>query len=628
MAIISIIDRTNPKGRLAMLAIYAVLFLGAISMLYPFLLMLRMTTSDPIDQTSVSILPRYLWEENISARKYLLKQYRLVPARQLPAIYGARDWSNLNQVEDFYDRHLAPFDALPAEKLATRIADYEAFKAQADLLQLYPLATYRPDQSFEDFFIVNWLARREGVSPKTYQFYEPIHADFARRDWVPPFDKSWTQWQDWLAQLPPSQRLAASAHAQWQAYLAEKYRGQLPALNAAHATAYSDFNHGPWFSPEPPAQASPGLLADWTDFVTSRYPLVWQSLRPSAAETASADWRDYLAQSVAITTADEWTRRTGLPADQGYTNLPLAMPPDQAAARWWSAFVATRIPASDRVITSPEADFTAFLRTRHPDLASLNAAWGTDFATWDSIRFPQAEADYAVIKTHANGILWDISLGNYRTVFKALVLEGRAFSNTAIILALSILTSLTVNPIAAYALSRFRVKGTQKILIFLLATLALPGEVAMVPGFLLVRDLHLIDTYWALVLPTAANAFSIFLLKGFFDSLPQELYEAALIDGAGEFTLFTRITIPLSMPILAVTLLGTVTHAYNIFMPAVMYLGDTNMWPIATSIYRIGQTSSAGVGMAALVVSSIFPLLVFVFCQRIIMRGIILPSMK
>jgi ABC-type glycerol-3-phosphate transport system permease component len=63
-------------------------------------------------------------------------------------------------------------------------------------------------------------------------------------------------------------------------------------------------------------------------------------------------------------------------------------------------------------------------------------------------------------------------------------------------------------------------------------------------------------------------------------------------------------------------------------MPAVMYLGDVNKWPIATKIYEINQVSPAGVGMAALVVSSIFPLLVFVFCQRIIMRGIILPSMK
>jgi len=208
------------------------------------------------------------------------------------------------------------------------------------------------------------------------------------------------------------------------------------------------------------------------------------------------------------------------------------------------------------------------------------------------------------------------------------LLNGRAFYNTFLIVCLSVVTSLTVNPLAAYAMSRFRLPGANKILIFLLATMALPSEVALVPGFLLVRDLHLTDTLWALVLPVAANAFSIFLLKGFFDSLPRELYEAALLDGAGEFTLFTRITIPLSMPILAVILLSTVTNAYNLFMPAVMYLGDVHKWPIATKIYEINQTSPAGIGMAALVVSSIFPLLIFIFCQRIIMRGIILPSMK
>jgi multiple sugar transport system permease protein len=629
VAIISNIDRLNPKGRMAMLAIYAVLFTGAISMLYPFLLMLRMTTADPIDQNSVSILPRFLWDENISARKYLLRQYRLTPGKLLPAAYATRDWTNLTQVDDFYDRHLAPFAALPPEKVAARVADYEAFKAGADPRFLLPLATHRPGQTFEDFFVIHWLSRREGVSPKTYQFFEPVRPDLSRRDWVPSFDKSWDQWREWSAQLPPSQRLAAASHSLWQAYLADKYRDKLPALRAAHGAAYPSFTDGPWFTPARPGPDSPAALrADWDDFVSARYPLFWQQLPPAVASARSPAWRAYLAEAVAIPDAAAWTRRTGLPADQGYAALPSTMPAEGAAARWWCAFVAGQIPAAERELLAPEADFAAFLRSRHGSLEALNAAWGSALPSWDALRFPQPEADYLVLRDHSAGILWSLTTANFRTVLRALVLEGRAFTNTGIILVLAVFTALTINPVAAYALSRFRVKGTHKILIFLLATLALPGEVAMVPGFLLVRDLHLIDTYWALILPSAANAFSIFLLKGFFDSLPQELYEAALMDGAGEFTLFTRITIPLSMPILAVTLLGTVTHAYNLFMPAVMYLGDTAKWPIATAIYKIGQTSQAGVGMAALVVSSIFPLLVFIFCQRIIMRGIILPSMK
>jgi ABC-type glycerol-3-phosphate transport system permease component len=558
----------------------------------------------------------------------LLGQYRLSPGRTVASVYGTREWTHLAQAEDFHARHLAPFAALPSGRLEARVADYEAYKAGADPRHLLPLATHRPGETFEDFFIIHWLARREGVSPKTYQFFEPVRPDFNRRDWAPAFDASWDRWQEWLAQLPPRQRLALGAHPLWQSYLAARYRDDLAALRAAHGLAYPAFPDGPAFTPAPPAGATAALRADWDDFVTSRYPLFWQSLPPATVAAHSAAWRAYLAETAAVPDAAAWTRRTGLPPGQGYERLPARMPPEAAAARWWSAFVGARVPAAERTLLAPEHEFAAFLRARHGSLEALNAAWGSALPSWEALRFPQPEADYLVLRDHSAGIRWSLTTANFRTVLRALVLEGRAFTNTGIILVLSIVTALTINPIAAYALSRFRLKGTHKILVFLLATLALPGEVALVPGFLLVRDLHLIDTYWALILPSAANAFSIFLLKGFFDSLPQELYEAALIDGAGEFTLFTRITIPLSMPILAVTLLGTVTHAYNLFMPAVMYLGDTDKWPIATAIYKIGRTSPAGVGMAALVVSSIFPLLVFVFCQRIIMRGIILPSMK
>ena len=319
---------------------------------------------------------------------------------------------------------------------------------------------------------------------------------------------------------------------------------------------------------------------------------------------------------------------TGATPADGYSALAASMPANETAARWWCSFVKTNIPVSQRVLLSSEAAFADFLAARYGTIESWAKAWAIPAIRWEEARFPLAEVDFEHLKRHETGIKWDLCTANFRVVLKSLLLEGGAFTNTFIIVLLSIATSLTINPLAAYALSRFRMRGTNKILIFLLATMALPAEVAMVPGFLLVRDLHLTDTFWALVLPGAANAFSIFLLKGFFDSLPQELYEAALIDGAGEFTLFTRITIPLSMPIIAVTLLSTVTHAYNLFMPAVMYLGNVSMWPIATKIYEINQISAVGVGMAALVVSSVFPLLVFIFCQRIIMRGIILPSMK
>ncbi|MEI8310059.1 MAG: carbohydrate ABC transporter permease [Verrucomicrobiota bacterium] len=626
MAIISNLDRRTKRGKLMLLAIYALLFLGAIGMVYPFLLMLRMTTSNAIDRASISVLPEFLWNRDLLSRKYLSGQYRLIPTWQVAAGYGTSKWSSFDKAKDFWNSYLARFDGVSAGNLNARVEDLAAFAARADLRFVGPALRYQPGRTFEDRFIVRWLAQRDNVPFNTFRFFEPVMPDITRRDWTPPGGKDWRNWRDWLGQLPGGDRFLFSSNAIWQRYLMSKYGGDLNKLNSAHRASYSSFNSGPFFAVTPPADGI--LRKDWEAFASERYPLFWQELPAETVAAFSATWKNWLAGTPGVADASTWQRITGLPPGDGFDLLPAKMPDDETVGRWWCSFVNDNIPLSSRILLSSEVMFGRFLRDKYETPEALSAAWGQEIPSWEAVRFPIPEADFLTLTKYSGGIKWEVSTVNFRVVTKSLLLEGRAFSNTLIIVLLAIATSLTVNPLAAYALSRFRMRGTSKILIFLLATMALPAEVAMVPGFLLVRDLHLTDTFWALVLPHAANAFSIFLLKGFFDSLPQELYEAALIDGAGEFTLFTRITLPLSMPIIAVTLLSTTTHAYNLFMPAVMYIGDVNKWPIATKIYEINQISPAGVGMAALVLSSIFPLLVFVFCQRIIMRGIILPSMK
>jgi multiple sugar transport system permease protein len=138
----------------------------------------------------------------------------------------------------------------------------------------------------------------------------------------------------------------------------------------------------------------------------------------------------------------------------------------------------------------------------------------------------------------------------------------------------------------------------------------------------------MLNTFWALILPGAANGYAIFLLKGFFDSLPLDLYEAGQLDGASEMTLFTRVTIPLSMPILAVTALAAFTGAYGAFLFAMVVCQDPRMWTLMVHVYQIQVDEPRFVLMAALVLASLPTLLVFIFAQRIIMRGIILPSYK
>ncbi len=221
-------------------------------------------------------------------------------------------------------------------------------------------------------------------------------------------------------------------------------------------------------------------------------------------------------------------------------------------------------------------------------------------------------------------------LNNYRLVGDYLFVRGRAFANTILLVLLSVLAALTVNPLAAYALSRFRLKATESILLFLLATMAFPAAVTAIPGFLLIRDLGLLNTFAALVLPTVASGMSIFILKGFFDALPRELYEAAAIDGAGEWTVFTRITLPMTTPILAVNTLNSFIHAYASWEWAFLVCQKESHWTLAVWMYQMSQTfaNQPWCVMAGFVVVSIPTALVFLLCQKIILRGIVLPSMK
>jgi multiple sugar transport system permease protein len=217
---------------------------------------------------------------------------------------------------------------------------------------------------------------------------------------------------------------------------------------------------------------------------------------------------------------------------------------------------------------------------------------------------------------------------NYVVVLEEVLVQGRAIANTLILVTLCIAGTLIVNPLAAYALSRFRPRLTYQVLLFCLVTVALPAEVTMIPIFLQLKTFGLLNSFGALVIPTLANGFSIFLLKGFFDSLPKELYEAAEIDGASEWTMFWQLTMTLSRPILAVLALGAFVGAYGTFMYALILCPDPQMWTIMVYLFQLMQIVDTPVLYAALIISAIPTTLVFIFCQNIIMRGIVVPSEK
>ncbi|HPO91225.1 MAG TPA: carbohydrate ABC transporter permease, partial [Victivallales bacterium] len=584
MPIISTIERKTLKGKLGLLLIYTILILGAVSTVYPFLLMLRRTTTDDIDKDSLMPIPEFWWNRDHMARKYLLYQYHIA-LKTLPWIYNAFSeknndgtqffkWeylgqANANSVDKkfhtyFWEENYSRFEKIPKTNLLNRIKDYEEFVQTANLWFIQPLFTYSPGRNFNNQWIQFYLAKKENVNPKKYQYFEPLRPQWTRRDWFPEFNENLDKWNDWIKNgLLPQEKLLYSSNFLWGHFLMKKYKNNIDALSKAHKKNYQSFANGPLFTVKEPASEDP-IKNDWNDFIVNYYPLLWQKIKPEAIPKYQEKWRKWLSEKKKVNSITEWNLRTQQKIiSEKEMEYSAQMPYNDAAARWWCEFTTSYVPPADRIINSPENDFSEFLSKKYGSIEKLNNEWAANFADFTSVIIPRAECDYYVISNYSSGIRQELTFGNYKRVLKILALEGQAAQNTLIIVILALLTGLTVNPLAAYALSRFRLKSTHKILIFLLATMALPAEIAMVPSFLLVKNLGLINSYFALVLPHAANAFSIFLLKGFFDSLPAELYEAAMLDGANEAQIFLNITIPLSMPIISVMILNITMGAYN-----------------------------------------------------------------
>ena len=241
---------------------------------------------------------------------------------------------------------------------------------------------------------------------------------------------------------------------------------------------------------------------------------------------------------------------------------------------------------------------------------------------------PTQQTDYHDFQQNASAIRAEFATANYKQVIDYIVLHGRSLLNTVLYCALAVLAALIVNPLAAYALSRYKLPSTYKVILFCMATMAFPPAVTMIPNFLLLKELGLLNTYAALVLPAMANGFMIFLLKGFFDSQPRELYESAQLDGASEWVMFWQLTMALSKPILAVIALGAFTAAYGNFMFAFILCPDEKMWTLMVFLYQLQINGHMALTFAALLIAAVPTFIVFVFCQNIIIRGIVVPVEK
>jgi len=673
MPIISRIGAKSVKIKIVYTAIYIILGVGGVTMIYPLMLMLAGSTKCEADIHLITPYPEFWFNDLILFRKYTETKYNILldnvkngwgsnvtnwrkieepPAPDPVVMNGYLEWRKTIPISELalqlgstggMGEKVLPLNAREYRNAISTSykGDLDAFKKATGSMvnswdRLFPPADYLPSRY-----------RNQTANPEEKKLYDQF--------------KSTRPIEDFCVMNAEGLYI--------RNFLCLKYTNDIASYNKSHGTSYKSYDE-------------------------MRLPLQV----PTDNEKVRADWEQFIRNTVYL----------------------MVVKLDDSLA----------------------PNYRAFLKTRYPGIAQYNAQYGTDYTAFDQVPFvswlddnPKAEVDFRLflkekkacpiegVSIHGPGerfaefmkskgvdkeklpqfgkviaqadyldclrikskLRWEFTTRNYKQVFGYIALHGNGILNTIIYCGLAILTHLLVNPIAAYALSRYNLPCTYKILLFCMATMAFPGEVTMIPAFILLKrfpflplvvgavtailvfliferfvpkrkDIYLmlgalgagalvgagafpllfpamvhqtlLNTFAALILPGMASGYSIFLLKGFFDSLPRELYEAAEIDGANEWVKFWNLTIRLSSPILAVIALGAFMSAYSAFMMALIIIPDQKMWTIMVWVFQLQSNSTLAGVYAALVIAAIPTFLVFVFCQNIIMRGIVVPTEK
>jgi ABC-type glycerol-3-phosphate transport system permease component len=683
MAIIPEIGRKSWKIRLLIWGIYLFLLAGSATMIYPMMLMVAGSISSQLDLDDFRPIPRYLHSQLWQRAKYLAEKYGYwsVAFQSVQSRYGG-----IRYHEKVCPR-CGEYNTQPLQDPILRCADCDldlGDVAARDFVPLHykellwlptrgwtrypepqPENGFPPErdprfrrqvEEWEDFkmrvlpaemrwagFSNRWLC---GETQERYQAFlrerfegdiQSLNAAFENKTAYEQFNEidvpemalrdhldrpitgpQTALWSEFRETLPSRFFITANAEEQYHQFLLRRYDA-VEKLNAAWGTAYASVFEIR-FPLSVPGESEP--RAAWEEFLRMKYPL-WL-LQPKSGADA---WPGFLRERYESIEGLNEAYGTAFASFED-APFPERLPVTDREARDWAVYVDTKVPITDLVIDTTRARYQRFLREKHPTIADVNEAYGTGYQSFEEIMAPIAEEEYLDFMDRRWEIVRDFLFGNYRRVFAFIALNGRALINTIVLVTATMATQLTVMPLAAFALSRFRTSYTHRVLLFFLATMAFPGEVAMIPNFLLLKEFHLLNTYWALVLPGVASGFSIFLLKGFFDSLPAELYETATIEGASELYMFRHITLPLSKPVMAVIALGSFGAAYGGFMWAFLICQKQEMWTLMVFLYQFQQDRPQSIIMASLVVAAIPTLLVFIFCQKIILRGIIIPTMK
>lgn len=673
---ISKIGARSFKVRLVYTIIFAVLILGAVTMIYPFMLMISGSLKSDTDFVWVTPIPRYFSDDDILWMKYVESKYGTVGEGGAEVSYRRLigTFRKITPPQNTNDDLVEAFGDFrehydwPKEWFTLGHVQYTAILAKnGRLYRRFCTDKFDGDiKAFSDAIGVRYNTWSQ-IGPPTMQ---PMSRRFTF-----PTETNYEIFYRFKADAPKADWIPVDLDGDFQVTYLRAEWGTIEAYNKAHGSDHSTYAQVVLSARAPKDAQS---RKDWEEHVRLALNLFFIRIDASATEA----FQNFLRKR--------------------YTeNLP-------ELNKYWSTsfqdFAKITIPAGLPKATRTQTDLSAFIKDREACPAEALSVYGPRQAFEQYVAdkrgvpvervtpllLPTEGVDYADFKKIKSELRWEFAKRNYLAVFDYLLLHGNGIKNTVIYCTLLVAISLLVNPLAAYALSRYKPPSAYKILLFCMCTMAFPGEVTMIPSFLLLKrfplyylivffvvmfvslyvlnrtasrwsaavrgalavgiggvagywvtplicqlilgqshgNVSLLNTFFALILPRMANGYSIFLLKGFFDSLPRELYEAADLDGASEWTKFWLITMTLSKPILAVMALSAFTAAYGEFMMALVIIPDQSMWTIMVWLFQLQNESHPTVVYASLIIAAIPTFLIFLFCQNLIMRGIVVPTEK
>jgi multiple sugar transport system permease protein len=223
----------------------------------------------------------------------------------------------------------------------------------------------------------------------------------------------------------------------------------------------------------------------------------------------------------------------------------------------------------------------------------------------------------------------DPSFFNYKVAITNLPLV-RYYLNSLFVTATSTLGYLFFSSLTGYAFAKGRFVGKSILFIILLTTLMIPFEIRMIPLYLLMRQLHLSDTYAALILPFISGGFGTFLMRQYISAIPDELIDAARVDGASELTIYARVVLPLCGPALAALAVLSALWRWNDVLWPLLVISDRHLYTITFGLATAGRSQGIFTGVAlATSAIAILPLMIlYLFLQRYIIKGIMLTGLK